>query len=161
MLYLISLNTEFLHPNIPEKDLPEIVWAGRKIRTRATRIIPFKKGVDPALQTLVCACLNYNDDRPSLKDLLLHAENAVTHPAASYRSKPEEQDDAISKFVCRIQTPHRAGIVSARLGVMTPETRTKQANPSLKPGITDLRCYSGRTLCLIHRLNSKNTFYAQ
>ncbi|KAI0377166.1 hypothetical protein F5Y04DRAFT_285112 [Hypomontagnella monticulosa] len=98
MLYLISLNTEFLHPNIPEKDLPEIVWAGRKIRTRATRIIPFKKGVDPALQTLICACLNYNDDRPSLKDLLLHAENAVTHPAASYRNKPEEQDDAISKF---------------------------------------------------------------
>ncbi|KAI1768406.1 hypothetical protein GGR53DRAFT_462374 [Hypoxylon sp. FL1150] len=100
MMYLIDLSTELLDPDTPEEDLPEIVWEGKKIQTDATRIVPFKKGVDPLLQSVVCACLINSDvvAPPTLKYLLATAENAVNYPPASYRNRPEEQDDAISKL---------------------------------------------------------------
>ncbi|KAI1778977.1 kinase-like protein [Hypoxylon cercidicola] len=100
MMYLIDLSTELMDPDADEEDLPEIVWEGQTIRTDATRIVPFKKEIDPLLQTLVCACLSTDDDLPwpSLNYLFTAAQNAIVNPSASYRNRPEEQDAYISRL---------------------------------------------------------------
>lgn len=103
MVYLIDLSTELLDPNADEDDLPKIEWEGETIQTDATLIVPFKKGVDLELQTVVCACLSTDDDiYPSLQYLLNAALKAIANPSASYRNKPEEHNGAISNLVCDI-----------------------------------------------------------
>ncbi|KAI1778642.1 hypothetical protein F4818DRAFT_456400 [Hypoxylon cercidicola] len=95
MLYLIYL--EFVQPSEPPGG--DIELEGKKIKSLATRVVPFPQEIDRRLITLVAAAMAENaDNRPSLKYLFDRATREIKSPAEFYKNKPEEQDDAVSQI---------------------------------------------------------------
>ncbi|KAI1770989.1 hypothetical protein F4818DRAFT_454902 [Hypoxylon cercidicola] len=85
------------HNPLPHYPPAQFRWFdGRKIKTNAIHLVPFRRGIDDLLLTLVCACsATEHLDRPTLSFLLANATKAVSGRTALRYGSPTEEDNAI------------------------------------------------------------------
>lgn len=76
----------------------EFKYQGELHRTDA-KVFPFPEDVDPALLTLVCACMITNPYKcPNLATVLRSVQRGCRKRAADYGTDPMERDEAISSL---------------------------------------------------------------
>ncbi|XXH02714.1 hypothetical protein Hte_009099 [Hypoxylon texense] len=117
---------------------PETEWEGKKFQTAAIQLNPLPEGVSPTLASLVSACMALKPkNRPTLAQLFEIVRRQVLAPAGD---KPEEQDDAISKYWkdidCHVCVPNDQFLDAS--AIFTRLSDTYEPGPKILPQIESL-----------------------